>query len=495
MKKQFIFFVCCLALVFFTIAQNSMSKFYESHKIKTSYDKFDQKTERVFEQFMGNFILKKETDFLPQKTNSHFKGMDWYEPDTINMFRTYNTERLINSYYKGNLTDRVYLLWESGQWVSYRKHNYKYNAQNYLTEHSIQELQYREWITISVTTYIYDERKNLIEELHKPFQAPIDKTRWLYTYDEHSNLKSKIFQISWSNDQWDEIEKYLYTYDENNNLIVCECHVYDDNFLCGWKETYTYDTENNLTEMLFQRLICEGWQWIYGGTSNYIYDEQNNLIELIVQYPFMGELAKNRNCYTYDNHNNRVEDLWQQFDPDNQWRNLQKHTYTYDVMDNLQGKVSQVWESNQWNNINKTDYTYNEKNNGTIVSFQQWENNKWVDYDANLEFYYNNMLSSYRYALLGMPCYRLEVSNAKTGTVSIQENPSIEKTITLYPNPVSTILSIENENCNIISEIKIYSIQGVLLINTKGSQVDVSSLPSGLYVVEVDGVCRKIVKQ
>jgi hypothetical protein len=56
------------------------------------------------------------------------------------------------------------------------------------------------------------------------------------------------------------------------------------------------------------------------------------------------------------------------------------------------------------------------------------------------------------------------------------------------------MLHIETDN-NIMPEIKIYSIQGVLLLHEKGNQIDVSALSSGIYIVDIDGVRRKIVKR
>jgi len=77
--------------------------------------------------------------------------------------------------------------------------------------------------------------------------------------------------------------------------------------------------------------------------------------------------------------------------------------------------------------------------------------------------------------------------------LSIKE--SILSNLNLFPNPVSNILHIETGNNNPIPEVKIYSIQGVLLIQTKGNQVDISMLARGIYMAEVEGVCKKVVKQ
>ena len=81
----------------------------------------------------------------------------------------------------------------------------------------------------------------------------------------------------------------------------------------------------------------------------------------------------------------------------------------------------------------------------------------------------------------------------KSSVLSIKE--SILSNLNLFPNPVSNILHIETGNNNPIPEVKIYSIQGVLLIQTKGNQVDISMLARGIYMAEVEGVCKKVVKQ
>jgi len=66
--------------------------------------------------------------------------------------------------------------------------------------------------------------------------------------------------------------------------------------------------------------------------------------------------------------------------------------------------------------------------------------------------------------------------------------------LTVYPNPVSNILHVETGS-NVAPEIKVYSIQGILLLQAKGNEIDISSLDRGIYFAEIDGVCRKVVKQ
>jgi hypothetical protein len=176
-----------------------------------------------------------------------------------------------------------------------------------------------------------------------------------------------------------------------------------------------------------------------------------------------------------------------------------KNIYTYDLQNNMTSHLYQIWESGKMVNQKKYEYSYDENNNAIEGFFQKWENNTWIDANTSYYFYYespvlmfyNNKQSKFQRD----GCHRIAISYIKTGTVSIQENSTTENAIKLYPNPVSNILHIEVENSNTIPEIKLYSIQGVLLINTKGNQIDVSSLSNGIYIAEIDGVCRKIVKQ
>ncbi|MDV6168738.1 T9SS type A sorting domain-containing protein [Flavobacterium sp. DG1-102-2] len=61
-----------------------------------------------------------------------------------------------------------------------------------------------------------------------------------------------------------------------------------------------------------------------------------------------------------------------------------------------------------------------------------------------------------------------------------------KKTISLYPNPSSDVLNIENGSGKEISGITVYSVNGVIVKQTaNGSQILVSDLQSGIYVVKV----------
>ena len=101
---------------------------------------------------------------------------------------------------------------------------------------------------------------------------------------------------------------------------------------------------------------------------------------------------------------------------------------------------------------------------------------------------YNYDCSGYGHAAAGM---------VATLTVVILDEvddlQSSENLIKLYPNPVSSLLTIENLNQ---SRITIYDLQGRVVVDCEGEQtmsVDVSGFPNGVYTVAVDGEMQKLI--
>lgn len=80
----------------------------------------------------------------------------------------------------------------------------------------------------------------------------------------------------------------------------------------------------------------------------------------------------------------------------------------------------------------------------------------------------------------GIPDY-LENSN----TARTLDN-SIKNRITLYPNPSSNILNIENNSGKDISDITIYSVNGIKVKqSTNSDSMHISDLQSGIYIVKI----------
>lgn len=66
------------------------------------------------------------------------------------------------------------------------------------------------------------------------------------------------------------------------------------------------------------------------------------------------------------------------------------------------------------------------------------------------------------------------------------KNAILHKTVSLYPNPVSDVLNINNESGRDITGIEVYSVNGVLVKQAQsGNSINVADLQSGIYFVKI----------
>ncbi len=95
------------------------------------------------------------------------------------------------------------------------------------------------------------------------------------------------------------------------------------------------------------------------------------------------------------------------------------------------------------------------------------------------------------YSLGAKECWPLEVSTTN------KEEPKLKS----YPNPTSSLLTIElTTNKKGLIPIEIYNMVGELLLKTDLQsqtkvQINISSLPKGLYVIQCEGVSQKVVME
>ena len=64
----------------------------------------------------------------------------------------------------------------------------------------------------------------------------------------------------------------------------------------------------------------------------------------------------------------------------------------------------------------------------------------------------------------------------------------ITEKISIYPNPVTNILTIVTSNKKKVSEVKLYSMDGKLILDKKiqNNKIDLSDLTQGTYILKTD---------
>ena len=95
--------------------------------------------------------------------------------------------------------------------------------------------------------------------------------------------------------------------------------------------------------------------------------------------------------------------------------------------------------------------------------------------------------------------YPMNYSNG-LGTFLAAETPELPSfEISIYPNPVSNIINVKGENISKISKVQIYDITGKLVLEFEKpfiyqNTIDVSQLKSGIYIIKLDDVSQKFIK-
>lgn len=456
MKKQITVILCCLALIISSMAQTKTEitpQFSEKSKPEILHKKINSEK--------GKMILFNQNTSLSVNAKSQ-RNADWWEPDTIHGYYLDGTaERRIFSYQNANCTVDLTQSKINYQWLNASQVLYSYDFQNNRTEELEQVWKSEEWVNTFHCFYNYDSKNNMTECLEQTWTSGQWVNAWhgIFEYDLQNNLTEETWQ-SWASSQWENDEKKINSYDTYNNLKECIYQYWDGTqWINVSNEIYTYNAQNNYTEILIQ--LWENTQWKDYALQTFTYNEQNQCTINLIQ-------------------------LWN----NGQWVNEDKISSTYDSQNNQTSEMWETWWDNQWKKENKTTCSYDDNNNATSGYCQYWAGDTWVDVDAWSFVFYNNMQS-----LAFINGFRFTASYIDPYNVNIKENSLLDNSIKLYPNPVSDILHIDNNNLNEIPNVQIYSIQGTLLMNVQGNQIDVSSLLNGIYIAVIDGVNRKIIKQ
>ena len=521
--------MCCMVLFTISMAQPQIYKADPVTLKKEFSEKLYKKnfSESNFEQQIPEIPNPKSLVIPKQKTRS--KSENWWEPDTViamifnartgksyQIFDvvTYNTDWNLNTitrqidgvndvkwiydYEHNNLKEEKSQTWNLGNWVNNISTNYRYDEHNNLIEQKTQHWrsgkwenvvmnswkyennilkeefcllwEWDEWDTIWQSNYDYDAHGNLRDcKTRGRIGGELVDNKWYhFEYDEINNLKYRIEYVSISN-EWVHYVRFFYDYYEGTHNIEKDwVETWEgDEWLARTREVYHYDSNNeNLLELLGQN--WENNEWIDAQKLSLAYNVQNNFIE---------------------------EAKWEELDTTN-WVKSRRWTYLYED-NNLMEFIDEFGELNNWVTYKRTLYTYDENHNATDAIGQMWVNGEWVDDIAEtMEIYYNNRQSYF--SLVNPPefCYFAHISYTNTPSLATNENlQNSNGTIKLYPNPTTGILYIETHENNLLPEIQIYSVQGTLLMSTKGNSIDISALSKGIYIANINGTVKKIVKQ
>ena len=468
-----------------------------------SYDTQNNRTEEITQHWeSGQWADKSKVittynannDRLEQ-TYQEKEGEEWIIKD----YAIWNYDEQYNiTYFFSKSWD-----WETNQLQNNRQEFFQLDEHKNYIESLSQNWESEGWVNNSMWTAVYDERDRLLEEIDMFWVSEKweNTTKCSWTWNELDWCTSNSMEY-WIDGKWVKNNGYWFKYDEYNNGIEIVSKVGDEEtneWVNFWIEGFGYDAKNRLITDTLQYWNLELKLWVNEENVFFEYDLRDNMTKGIIQnWDLVSEKWVNvyKEEAEYNLQNKATFWLSQYWDlVSEKWVNYLKNNYTLNLQNNCTEALGESWdlELKKWINSWKDTYEYDEGQNTTFCLFQSWENETWVGHNERFtDVYYNNRESYFQ----EINCYKIEVSYVNTGTLSVSENKQGNKnSVSIFPNPVSNILNIETGNNDIIPEVKIYSIQGVLLINTKGNRIDVSSLANGFYFADVNGQTFKIVKQ
>ena len=386
---------------------------------------------------------------------------------------------------EGNGTLLSYAAWDTGlnDWLWIERVVRVFNSFNKATSDHTDFWVDGEWKLQGITEYEYDEAERETSQVHSRPDA------------SGTLIPMVAIETNWEN--WADYPQIRsiqrsYSYDETGDTRVCNLITnqnYDLRYNMVYRITGPAQDEENFTpssEMQCtynaQDYLTEERNWKYVGGVK--------LADIVE----MSEFNENNLCVKQEYHQGRNTGA-------DDWVPWSKFIYEYDELIRLR----------------KYRYVYFDPNGGggdIIFKSDKLEEGYWYpdsgegnDYDLNKDISdlfipiqyqgYLKVTATYRFAgedkipdLWRESKASYYWSEVTTSSIKGQTN---DASLSVYPNPVADILYISSSNEDL--RVSLYNLQGSLLLQTTDNQVDMSLLPAGIYIVDVNGAKTKVVKK
>jgi hypothetical protein len=360
-----------------------------------------------------------------------------------NVFSQYTNKKISVLNTQGKIAEQTTSLYSSGTWTNANRVTYVYNAAG------------------QVTVMIQDNWVN---------NAWLPAVKTICIYDVDDRLTGTGNSL-WSNDEstWKESDRHTYTYDANGNWISDVYQNMNGSWVNNNQVTFNYDGSNKRTETTSQ--AWNGSTWV-------------NTSKLITGYDGSGF---------------RSEDIQKQWDaPANDWRNLSRRLYTYNVNDKQNSTTTEMWDGGSaWVTDTRYDFFYNgEKIEQTIIKNRT--NNTWdtagrfiVTFDANLN---GIMLTDETYDDAAGIYHAVDGDSRFMFFYEDYDEPVSIKNIlpqidlSIFPNPAKGILEVRL-NDQKIKQVTISDLQGKTVYSSKSAidsnelTLPVAHLSDGIYTL------------
>ena len=480
----------------------------------------------------GNIVSKVEKEYYDNESSGVKNELIYDEQNNLISTRTILLANNENYY-----IDRFDYEWENG---------------NMISENYFQSIDGTDnWNNTFYASSTYDDlrRQTGVEQylVDNNVKTGLNKVKYEY-YNDSFDLRTLYEYYQWNNDKtWSVSQRVEHTYDNGfiteqkllvwsparNNFSGDQTHktvfTYDDHwrktseiaYFLNQKDFTTYDKKISII-------------------SNYTAGENDTTIEKQISYNNIGgedviegELEKHYNkanlltyrkefaisdttriplyeeYYEYDDRNNQTSTKIFEFIGTTKHANF-RADQVFDKDNNLMQYVAFTGVgSDNWDEIMKYDYLYDSGVRVSTLGYAK-RDGQWFTNFGNSMKIDNKVLSNTLILPSNYPApYKvLETQNHETdgGTGWLSMTTSFfyspietlsttdvnKKAFKVYPNPTSDVLNIDVDQLN---EVKVYDIVGRLVLTSNAKKINMSHLKPGVYIVNIDGVSKKVIKK
>ena len=424
-----------------------------------------------------------------------------YNTDATSTFIVTDSFFLIYSGSRGNYKfDSAYgYVNNAGTYTNKGKYTETFDANNNVTFRLIQSwvVATSSWGNYRQNIFTYDTNNNMLTELDQNWDsvasAWINSYQYTYTYDANNNRISET-GTNWNTVTlaWDNVYKNSYTYDGLHNKLY-ELDQYWTTVTSTWANNshfyYTYTTANKVATKSNVYWNTMDNLWIPDSTMYiYTYNAINNpIVQIQLQWDSSAAtwaIDTGKTIYTYDGFNNCTFQT-NSLCSSGIWNNINRDSFSNFASGIAQMNVLQIWNNGNWNNqylyaslqnsFSQPIYEYRELWDTTSFTFKpSFDNN---DYAIRYyyEFYYSDVQS---------------ISN-NNGTAYI------------YPIPAKNTLTLDiNWDAPQAFAVTLFDMQGrimkkydVATTTQYKDELPINDLPTGTYILNIEGASGKIVKQ
>jgi len=421
--------------------------------------------------------------------------------------------------------------------INSQKNEYAYDSRGnqILIQNCVWDKTNSNWRNYSKQEFAYDNN-NLT--LRTYYRWNTTENKWIgdkkyeYAYDNNDNqILGVAYDWNRTTNTWIGISKSQYNYDSNAKEILCFTDYWsatENSWVKSYKVERSYDNQGHPALSFRYRWDKTSNVWVGAFKSEYVYDGKGNLISSI---SYDGEtnntwVGSSKYEYTFDENNNKTLSIFSMWYKDvNAWIAILKYEYIYDIQNLLVAENSHNWvrSVDMWIPDLKIEYINDDNRNRTDKIVESWDVMTYTwkmsykfdyTYDNNISAtslnqtkYVNNFLEVITTNNIPINAKRYYWDSKKQqweeynmfekryySPISLTSlTEPAENNIKIYPNPVIDVLQINNIQGEL--NVKLYNLQGILLRQTNQNTLDFSDYKAGIYLLDVNGQIKKIVKK